>query len=203
MPPPYLETPIGRLWPIVTGAGLLAIVRADDAGDAVAAASAHSTTDVVTVDAIVAALRAWFDGTTLELELDVALDLRAHTPFDRAIYDTARRVRYGETASYGELAIMAGRPGAARAAGGALARCRVAPVVPCHRIVAADGRIGGWGEDLGTKRWLLAHEANARRTWLAVASAGWRRATSSSRALRRRQQPDRPWAPRRLPPGSS
>jgi methylated-DNA-[protein]-cysteine S-methyltransferase len=56
---------------------------------------------------------------------------------------------------------MAGHPGAARAVGSALARCEVSPVVPCHRVVHADGSIGGWGSDLSSKRWLLERETAA------------------------------------------
>jgi methylated-DNA-[protein]-cysteine S-methyltransferase len=71
-------------------------------------------------------------------------------------------VPLGETVSYGELAEMAGRPGAARAVGGAMARNPVPLFVPCHRVLAAGGRLGGFGgarNALDIKRWLLAHEA--------------------------------------------
>jgi methylated-DNA-[protein]-cysteine S-methyltransferase len=53
---------------------------------------------------------------------------------------------------------MAGYPRAARAAGNAMARCPFSPVVPCHRVIRADGSIGGWGTDTWVKRWLLDHE---------------------------------------------
>ena len=86
------------------------------------------------------------------------LDLRAAGPFDAAVWTAARQIPYGETASYGELAAMAGYPRAARAAGNAMARCLFSPVVPCHRVIHADGSIGGWGADTWIKRWLLDHE---------------------------------------------
>ena len=81
-------------------------------------------------------------------------------PFPRAVYETLRRdVGFGETVSYGELAEMAGRPGAARAVGNAMSRNPVPIVVPCHRVVASGERIGGYGPSgVRTKRFLLALE---------------------------------------------
>jgi methylated-DNA-[protein]-cysteine S-methyltransferase len=94
-------------------------------------------------------------------ELDVPLDLRLARGFQREVLETLLGVPAGETVSYGELAQMAGRPGAARAVGGAMARNPVPLFVPCHRVLAAGGRIGGFGgarDALDIKRWLLAHE---------------------------------------------
>jgi methylated-DNA-[protein]-cysteine S-methyltransferase len=89
---------------------------------------------------------------------DVELDLDAGTPFQRALVAAARSVPYGETVTYGELAALAGSPNAARAAGTFCAGNRFPLVIPCHRVVAADG-IGGYGP-LGVeyKRRLLALE---------------------------------------------
>jgi methylated-DNA-[protein]-cysteine S-methyltransferase len=90
----------------------------------------------------------------------VAVDLSTvAAPFHRNVLETLRReVPWGETVAYGELAVMAGRPGAARAAGSACGANPVPILVPCHRVVAASG-IGGYGPaGLGTKRALLAVE---------------------------------------------
>jgi methylated-DNA-[protein]-cysteine S-methyltransferase len=80
--------------------------------------------------------------------------------FPHAVYEVLYRdVPFGETVSYGELAEMAGRPGAARAVGNAMSRNPLPIVVPCHRVVAAGGRIGGYGPSgIPTKRFLLALE---------------------------------------------
>jgi methylated-DNA-[protein]-cysteine S-methyltransferase len=89
------------------------------------------------------------------------VDLSAvDAPFLRAVYETLHRdVDFGETVSYGELAEMAGRPGAARAVGNAMSRNPVPIVVPCHRVVASGGRVGGYGSSgVETKRFLLALE---------------------------------------------
>ena len=151
MPPlPFVETPIGRLWPLATAAGLVAIHRGPEPIDL------PEELNVARSRAAERALRRWFEGSATVLE--VPLDLRRSSAFDRAVYAAVRSIPFGETASYGEVAILAGHPGAARAVGSALARCEVSPVVPCHRVVHADGSIGGWGSDLGTKRWLLDRE---------------------------------------------
>ncbi len=89
---------------------------------------------------------------------DVRLDLEWATPFQKELADALRAVPRGEVVSYGELAALAGRPGAARAAGAFCAANRFAFVVPCHRVVAARG-IGGYGAaGLTVKRHLLALE---------------------------------------------
>jgi O-6-methylguanine DNA methyltransferase len=89
---------------------------------------------------------------------DVDLDLEWATPLQRALARTLRDVPRGEVVSYGELAALAGRPGAARAAGAFCAANRFAFVIPCHRVVAAHG-LGGYGAaGLEVKRRLLALE---------------------------------------------
>lgn len=112
-------------------------------------------------DDVAAALDGWFAGTQRHLEVDV--DLTAvPSAFRRTVLETLRReVPWGETVTYGELATMAGAPGAARAVGTTMARNPVPLVVPCHRVIASGGRIGGYGGGLhgvATKRALLARE---------------------------------------------
>jgi len=88
----------------------------------------------------------------------VPLDLDWCTSFQRAVIDTLRSIPRGELVSYGELAALAGAPGAARAAGTVCAQNRFWLFVPCHRVVAADG-IGGYGSSgVALKRRLLALE---------------------------------------------
>jgi methylated-DNA-[protein]-cysteine S-methyltransferase len=91
--------------------------------------------------------------------LDVALDLEGASPFDRAVWAAAREVPPGAVMTYGQLASRIGRPGAARAVGGAMGRNRVPFIVPCHRIVAAGG-LGGFSsvKGLKTKRAMLEAE---------------------------------------------
>lgn len=91
--------------------------------------------------------------------LDVQLDLEGASPFDLAVWAAAREVPAGSVMTYGHLASRIGRPGAARAVGGAMGRNRVPFIVPCHRIVAASG-LGGFSSAKGltTKRAMLAAE---------------------------------------------
>jgi methylated-DNA-[protein]-cysteine S-methyltransferase len=105
-------------------------------------------------------LTAWFDGRA-DTFADVELELDWTSPFQRALLDALRAVPAGETVTYGELAALAGRPGAARAAGTFCAQNRFAIVVPCHRVVAANG-IGGFGSlGVAYKRRLLAVDQRA------------------------------------------
>jgi methylated-DNA-[protein]-cysteine S-methyltransferase len=102
----------------------------------------------------------YFSGERDEF-LDIELELDDPTPFQRAVVETLRRVPYGETVTYGELAALAGYPNAHRAAGTFCAHNRFPIVVPCHRVVAANG-LGSYGS-LGVeyKRRLLELEGAA------------------------------------------
>lgn len=96
----------------------------------------------------------------------VPLDLADRSPFDQTVLAAVRGLGWGETASYGEIARRAGAPRAARAVGGAVGRCPVAVFIPCHRVIAADGTLGGYGgvgpggrgDALSHKQELLARE---------------------------------------------
>ncbi|MFO7571510.1 MAG: methylated-DNA--[protein]-cysteine S-methyltransferase [Gaiellaceae bacterium] len=106
---------------------------------------------------LVERVAAFLGGSDVEFQ-DVVLDLVGCTPFQLALADALRAVPRGEVVTYGELAALAGRPGAQRAAGTFCATNRFAFVIPCHRVVAADG-IGGYGDGGVTiKRRLLALE---------------------------------------------
>ncbi len=91
-------------------------------------------------------------------QFDVPLDLRGLSEFARRVLELCRQIPYGATASYGEIARKAGRAGAARAVGRVMARNPVPILVPCHRVVRADGALGGFGAGLAAKRELLALE---------------------------------------------
>jgi len=86
------------------------------------------------------------------------------TPFQRKVWKAIAGVGFGRTIAYAELARRAGRPGSARAAGAATGRNPIGIIVPCHRIVGADGSLTGYAGGLAKKRALLALEAGARRT---------------------------------------
>jgi methylated-DNA-[protein]-cysteine S-methyltransferase len=90
----------------------------------------------------------YFAGVRQGFELD--LDL-AGSPFQLAVWDRLVRIPYGTTVSYTELAERVGRPGSVRAVGGAVARTPVPIVVPCHRVIGADGSLTGYGGGLERK----------------------------------------------------
>jgi methylated-DNA-[protein]-cysteine S-methyltransferase len=93
---------------------------------------------------------------------DLALD-PAGTPFQLRVWEELLGIPYGETITYAELARRAGRPTAPRAAGHANGRNPIPVIVPCHRVVGADGSLTGYGGGLESKRFLLELEATSRR----------------------------------------
>src|SRR6266568_1344121 len=111
------------------------------------------------IEQTIAKLQRYLTGGRLDFS-SVAVDLTGIGPFQRRVYEAARSVRWGQTASYGELARQAGSPEAARAVGQALSRNPVPIIIPCHRILAKGHRIGGFSAHGGTvtKERLLALE---------------------------------------------
>jgi methylated-DNA-[protein]-cysteine S-methyltransferase len=97
-------------------------------------------------------LAEYFAGHRKRFELELA----PHgTPFQRRVWQALTEIPYGKVASYGEIAHRIGRPGAARAVGQANGANPIPIVIPCHRVIAADGTIGGFSSGLGLKRRLL------------------------------------------------
>jgi len=120
------------------------------------------------LDAATRQIGEWFAGERRSFQLPI--DLRV-SDWDRLVLTGAARLQYGETASYGELARHIGKPGAARAVGGAMGRNPVPILIPCHRVIASDGTLGGYGgstyadrrASLAIKRRLLAIEGTTVR----------------------------------------
>lgn len=100
-------------------------------------------------------LAAYFAGHRFAFDLPLA---PAGTPFQQRVWVALRAIPYGETLSYGALARRLGSPGASRAVGLANARNAIPVIVPCHRVIGANGSLTGYGGGLHRKRWLLAHE---------------------------------------------
>ena len=97
----------------------------------------------------------YFAGDRTEFDLELA---PRGTPFQLEVWQQLCRIPYGETISYGELAKRVDRPGAARAVGAANGQNPIAIIVPCHRVIGADGSLTGFGGGLPWKRWLLNRE---------------------------------------------
>jgi len=102
-------------------------------------------------------LRRYFAGERMDFG-DVEIDLSAYGPFQAEVIVAARQIPFGELVTYRDLARMAGRAAAIRAAGTAMARNRTPIVVPCHRVVASGGKLGGFSSGLEWKRELLRLE---------------------------------------------
>lgn len=121
---------------------------------------------------VAAQLAAYFAGQ----RLDFNLPLSPHgTAFQQKVWMALRDIPYGRTSSYGELAAEIGQPTASRAVGLANGRNPLAVIVPCHRVIGANGSLTGFGGGLERKRWLLDHERAvlAEHTGEPVAAALW------------------------------
>jgi len=108
---------------------------------------------------VIERLRRYAEGEVVDFS-DVPLALAQLTRFARCVVEACRRIPWGETRSYGQLAAECGSPGAARAVGGAMAKNRFPIIVPCHRVIGADGALGGYSAPGGLrlKRRLLDME---------------------------------------------
>jgi methylated-DNA-[protein]-cysteine S-methyltransferase len=109
---------------------------------------------------LVARLQAYMQGATDDFA-DVELDLPVATAFQEAVREAVRAIPYGQTATYAEVARRAGSPRAARGVGGVMSSNRIPILIPCHRVVASGGGLGGFSAPRGVdlKRWLLEREA--------------------------------------------
>lgn len=106
-----------------------------------------------------AQLEAYFDGARRVFDLELKLE---GTAFQRQVWQALLEIPYGQTKSYGEQARRIGLPDAARAVGAANGQNPVSIIVPCHRVIGANGALTGYGGGIDRKRWLLAHEASQR-----------------------------------------
>lgn len=101
-------------------------------------------------------LTEYFAGARDGFDLDLFM---TGTDFEAKVWKRLARIPHGETCTYADVARGAGAPGAARAAGAAIGKNPIPIIVPCHRVIGADGSLTGFGGGLDRKRWLLAHES--------------------------------------------
>jgi methylated-DNA-[protein]-cysteine S-methyltransferase len=112
--------------------------------------------DAAPVKELVERLRRYFDGQPVEFADE--LDISAGSPFQQRVWQAARQIPRGETRSYQWIASRIGQPGAARAVGQALGRNPLPVIIPCHRVLASDGKLGGFSGGLEIKHALLKLE---------------------------------------------
>jgi methylated-DNA-[protein]-cysteine S-methyltransferase len=123
-------------------------------------------------------LEAFFAGELQAFDLTLCM---AGTPFQKQVWQGLLTIPYGTTISYAQLAARIGRPGASRAVGAANGRNPIGIIVPCHRVIGADGTLTGYGGGLDRKEWLISHEASV------VARDGRRDAPPSIQKLQPRK----------------
>lgn len=159
-----LDTPIGPLTIIASDIGVRAVLwPGDDAAGRVTVHDEVRDADDRDADdrahavlaAATAQLTEYFAGT--RTEFDLPLDAEG-TPFQHAVWDVLRTIPYGTTISYGTQARELGDARKARAVGSANGRNPISVIVPCHRVVGADGSLTGFAAGTDVKAWLLDHE---------------------------------------------
>ncbi|MHC2999801.1 methylated-DNA--[protein]-cysteine S-methyltransferase [Microbacterium sp. HJ5] len=159
-------SPVGDILIVTTDDGIVTLhpfdgplgAELERVGAALRAPLVPDESDAV-ADAAAQQLDEYFDGD--REEFDLPLDWRLVNGFTRAALEAVREIPYGETAGYGEVAIAAGSPRAARAVGTACATTPFSIVVPVHRVLRADGSLGEYGGRPDVKRYLIDHERPA------------------------------------------
>lgn len=157
-----VDSPIGALLLAASNAGTLRVAFASEGHDAVLdrlseAVGSRILKDTKAADAAHRQLDEYFEGR--RRAFDLPIDLRLAQGFRREVLDHLRDIPFGSTASYGTVAAAAGRPKASRAVGTACATNPLPILVPCHRVVRADGTIGQYLGGVETKQRLLALES--------------------------------------------
>jgi len=155
-----VDSPIGDLLVAASDRGLAAISFDSDPEDQLERLARIAGPRVLrsprSVDLARRELDEYFEGR--RRNFDVSLDLRALPPFTLSVLDELARVPYGETTTYGKLALRVGHPRAARAVGTVMNRNRIPIVLPCHRVVGATGSLTGYAGGLDVKERLLELE---------------------------------------------
>jgi methylated-DNA-[protein]-cysteine S-methyltransferase len=151
-----LDSPIGELLLVGDGLALRGLYMQEGRGPSKVGPGWREIEEPFI--AVRAQLMEYFDGR--RSAFDVPLAMRG-SDFERRVWNALLEIPYGESTSYGEIARRVGEPGAARAVGVANARNPIAVIVPCHRVIGADGSLTGYGGGLARKRFLLDLEAGA------------------------------------------
>lgn len=116
----------------------------------------ESSDEKINIKLLEGELKDYFSGRAVKLNFPV--DWSYYTDFQKRVLQVVYNIPWGQVVSYGQVAASIGKPRASRAVGGAVGSNRVLLVVPCHRVIAQNGSLGGFGEGLGCKRNLLRLE---------------------------------------------
>lgn len=158
----WLETPLGTMLALANDDGLCLLEFVDRRAIETQIMVLRRRLQVSVVpgesphlDAIAGEVGRYFDGTLARFTVPLVMP---GTPFQVSVWNALKKIPYGEHVSYAKIAADIGHPGASRAVGRANGDNRLAIVVPCHRVVRADGTLCGYGGGLWRKKWLLEHE---------------------------------------------
>lgn len=154
----YTDSPVGRLM-LAGDGGSLQYVSFPAGKRARRPLDSWRRDDALFGEAI-RQLRAYFAGELTAFELPLELN---GTAFQKSVWKALRNIPYGQTCSYGELAERIGRPTASRAVGAANGANPLPIIVPCHRVIGANGALTGFGGGVETKALLLRHEQRVQR----------------------------------------
>lgn len=149
------DSPVGALRLVAGDHALVAVLWPEERPGRVRFAAAPVDGDSAILERATRQLTEYFAGT--RRTFDIALELRG-TEFQQQVWWALAQIPYAETSTYGKQAAAIGRPRAIRAVGSANGRNPLSIVLPCHRIVGADGTLTGFAGGLDAKRWLLDHE---------------------------------------------
>jgi len=150
-----LSSPVGDLLLTSDGARLTGLYLEEHGGGQTAAPSPDWRRDEAPFREAATQLAEYFEGVRQSFSLPLAA---VGTDFQRRVWAALAVIPFGETRSYGEIANAIGQPGSARAVGLANGQNPISIVVPCHRVIGANGTLTGYGGGLDRKRWLLEHE---------------------------------------------
>ena len=150
----YVESPLGRLLLTTDGEALTGLyTRPSRKVPATAGWTEDATAG--TLPAAARQLEEYFAARRREFDLPLTLN---GTAFQQRVWRELKEIPFGETCSYGDLAARIGKPSASRAVGLANGSNPISVIVPCHRVIGANGSLTGYGGGLPRKQWLLAHE---------------------------------------------
>ena len=155
----HFPSPIGPLLLVSNGDALTGLYMTEHVGGP--APQPHWQCDESRFAAVCEQLTAYFANELREFDIPLAPQ---GTEFQQKVWQALREIPFGETLSYGELARRINQPAASRAVGRANGLNPISIIVPCHRVIGANGTLTGYGGGLDRKRWLLAHESGAAPT---------------------------------------
>ncbi|MES2459086.1 MAG: methylated-DNA--[protein]-cysteine S-methyltransferase [Armatimonadota bacterium] len=157
----FLESPVGPLQLISDGEALTGLFMNEHKGGPVTGEDWIRDDDNAVLAEAKRQIAAYFAGERKIFDLPLAA---RGTPFQQRVWEALREIPYGTTISYGELARRIGNPGASRAVGLANGSNPISIIVPCHRVIGANGKLTGYGGGIERKKALLALEAHAGAT---------------------------------------